>query len=554
MGFESEVLKIWDSLTPIAKGRPRAVQTISQWPIFPVDKRDTKPRAYVIDMPAHMHYQGKATTFGAWLTQERKIIQDVFSDLGCTLIVLLFDCGTPANKTLSRTATVGETPMTPKEGWRAHLAEKARGFDDMRVNPLDENLTIHDTDLNLPGQRKPKDAPPGLFSHEDYLGNKDFKALFYEIICANLLETLTIDPNHVVILRGPGKALKLENGEITAPDENCKFRYKEADSVVGYFATLLKDFTVYVESIDGDVLLALLMGCNSRLLGGVPSLAPSCTGNSLFTNRVILLRNQRNPAWPNTIIDINLLYTSILTRAAWFKRQNALVEPITKEPIYKYVARNPILDNVVLGLLSGRNDYVLKSLLPQIGSTTLFKTYADSFGAYPRGLTYPHVIGTKYMGCYVDAVALIRFVICCYKARSSNLKIDLNNFPLSLKNIQENLGAKYRDEAPTLARMRMLAAHLSWYMTYFSNASYHEQTYPDPMKRENGASVWGWKMERTTQDEYGFVQAAWDEEVDIEWIDKLFEPGQQINLDTKVAKLKAPRADPTKLISDQGIF
>jgi hypothetical protein len=553
MGFESKVLEMWNVLTPITKTRGHSIVKVSESPIYPVFKGDPRPSAYVIDLPGHMHQKGTAKTFGEWLTQEHKIIQEIFDRTNCTLVVLLLDCGTPENKTMSRKAKPNFTPKTPPDGWRAYLAEKSHVYDDTRLGALDTERPVDDTALILPGKDR-LDKTPGLFEYEGYMSNKSFKALFYEIICNNLLETLSINPNRTVILRGPNRAIKLENGMISSPDENFKIQYKEADQVVGYFATLLTDYNVYVESIDGDVILALLMGCNSRLLPDISFLPASCSANDMFKNKVLVLRNQRNPKNENTVVDINMLYQSMLVRAEWFKQYHKTIDPRTDEPVYKYAARNPVLDNVVLAVLSGCNDYVLPRLLPQIGVKTIFNTYNQYFPAYPNGLTYAHVSGSEYQGCYVDGMALIRFVLCCYKTHFPAIEISINNLPFSLKSIYNALPASAKVNAPTVPRLHMMIGHVSWYMNYFARAAYRVAEHPDPMERVQGSSIWGWKVERSTTDEYGFKQAAWDENTNIEWIDELFQPKDQLGVEGKKPKMKAPRADPTKLISDQIIM
>ena len=550
MGFESEVLKVWNSLVP------GSTEYLQKGPTFLPEKKRGRSRAYVVDLPSHLQtrtttaFEGQALTFGDWLTQERWRIQEIFNDPSFKIAILLLDCGTPQNKTVSRYAKSGKTPLTPKEGWRAHLAEKARTFDDRKMGPLDDTSVVADIDLPLPGEKTPGEEQ--LFTYNDYLTNKDFKILFYEIICANLLQELILDGGRIVVLRGPNVALRFCDRVVSAPDENCKFRYKEADSVVGYFAAILSGYDICFESVDGDVILALLMGSNSRLNRGAIMRTVDDL-DTCFKNRVYVIRGQYSP-FANSVVDINRLYYNILLQSRAFAVTYRVVDPRTKQLTEKYVARNPILDQVLLAVLSGRNDYVLSSLLPQIAVKKLFVTYLRCFPAFPDGLTYKHITEAGYVGCYVDGTPFWRFVVSCYKTSYPTLKIDLNNLPYSLDRIREMLPEGSRAEAPTVDRIRMMVGQLSWYMTYFTNASYRVEEHPDPMERRRGRSMWGWKMERIAKDNYGFSKADWDENVDVEWIDELFEPGKQQTLKDKKPKMQPPRADPSKLISDQMMF
>ena len=555
MGFNSAVLDPWSQLAP------GAIRKLPPGPTFLPDKSTTRPRAYVVDLPGHLQirstpaYEGLATTFGDWLVQERWRINQAFEEPTFKLAIILLDCGTPANKMISRKPAAGKAPVTPREDWRVHIAAKTRMFDDTRIGPLDDNSVVTDTELVLPGTpAPPKGAPPlpeGVFTYSDYLKNKDFKRLFYDIICRNLLENFAMEPDHTVILRGPNTAAKLENGVQSAADVNCKFRYKEADSVVGYYATLLSDFDVYIESADGDVLLALLMGCNSRLIPDAVFKSPADV-NKCFKNRVFVIRGQW-ATYENSVVDINLLYYYFIMHGYAFAATHKVMDPKSHQLVEKYTARNPILDQVVLAVLSGDNDYVFGSLLPAIGTNTLFVTYLRCFAAFPEGLTYRHVTEAGYIGCYVDGTALWRFVLCCYHVLYPKLEFDINNLPYSLTKIREMLPDRYKENAPTVSRMRLMTGHLCWYMNYFANAAYRLEDYVDPMERRGSRSAWGWRVESVVKDEQGYNQSFWDENIDVEWIDKLIEPHYRA-IEDKKTKLRPPQADPFKLISDQMMF
>jgi hypothetical protein len=544
MGFNTAVLDMWLQLAP------GSIQKLEPGPTFLPDKSG-RARAYIVDLPGHMQirstpaHEGLATTCGDWLVHERWRINQAFEEPTFKLAIILLDCGTPANKSISRRPSSGKMPVNPKEGWRAHLAARTRSFDDSKTGPLDDNSVISDTELLLPGDPS---AAEGTFTYSDFLKNKDFKALFYEIICKNLLENFAMPPDCTVVLRGPNTAVKLQEGVLGPADVNCKFRYKEADSVVGYFAALLYDFDVYVESADGDVLLALLMGCNTRLLPNAVFTTPAEV-NKCFKNRVFVIRNQW-AKYANTVVDINLLYYYFIMQSRAFTSLHKVMDPKSHRLVEKYAARNPILDQVVLAVLSGSNDYVFGSLMPQIGVNTLFVTYLRCFAAFPEGLTYRHVTETGYIGCYVDGTALWRFVVCCYKVLYPVLDIDINNLPYSAEKIREKLSDKFKEDAPTVSRIRMLVGHISWYMNYFANASYRQETHVDPMDRRGNRSAWGWRMENTVKDDCGYSKSYWDENINVEWIEELFEPRHR-NINEKKAKLQPPRADPSKLISDQ---
>lgn len=484
MGISSEVFAF------AGKCSPGAIRQLEHKFYFP---KLSRPGIVLIDGPGLLQFrtssavQGYAHTIGDLVIQFQSRLSAYLSKEQVAAVIFYFDVATPEPKVLDpkRSGRVPTTPTaipnpTMEQGmaaWAAKLAADIVPFHDSSVERLaDPSLPVSQAEMNYQLPRSQKEiAESGCteeFSYEECMRNRHFKRLLYDIVLRRLLGGLYIPPDKWVLACGPKHCLLADsNGEVI-PRPELVPQANEADSILGYYASLFTDFDIVVDSPDGDII-------NTMVMGSWPRIEPS-KGELRFFNKVLILRNQWNPRNSNSMVDINQLF-------AFYNQFSPLCA--TK---YSINVSNPIMVWTAINILAGGADYVEKSALPNIGPASAFRalmTYCDAFA----DLCQPHLDSNGYHHIILNPDAFGRLVVACYRVRG-NPELSWN-----LSDALETLRSKTQTASvpSTVDGVYVVCANISWTLSYFSAASFGCVP-PDPFETRHGLSVWGYTKENDT--------------------------------------------------------
>lgn len=541
MGFNSDVIsKAW------RETMPDAFKTTTETPYMALpNPRPSRNRTWISDQASWLYFLSSpfsntaAKTFGDWLDQARARITHYLKDLSVHRIVIMLDCySDPAKRYLRRRDNSEKrdpegkvirkakpVPLTPPNGFRQFLiAESERYHDNLEQSlPRTADGDLRDIDIVLPGT-----WPGSQFAFTNYLDNGDFKNHFFiPLVCRNLHIGLQVPYGKEVLFRGPNTAWLARNTGLVEPiPAPMKAQFGEPDAFVGYWMTLWPEDDFLVESSDGDVLTSLLLTSSLRQ-------KPNHSGKAvleqdhIFKNQVTLMRNQWDANRANTVIDINRLWLDMFQQCSALNCENLAQ------------IRNPIADQVVLAYLSGDNDFIDSTLLPKIGTISLFECYYVYILAWPTGLVLPHIVDGRYVGFHVDITALSSFIICCYQLVYKKLPLDHSDPEASLQLIRSRLAEVDIYTGPRMETVRELAVQLSWTLNYYSNGCYGVPV-PRSTERSKGRSKYGWIKDPATGD---IVPTS---DVDTRWLLDITHPGwrpKDSSLSPGPSPFRAPKPD-----------
>lgn len=588
MGGESAVItSFWASLMP------DSVSYVAESPAFVIPNAPPgRKKVWLCDIPGWLMsrssptLQGRAYTFGDWLNHCRAKLELYFKDIEVETVVAFLDIRSDPAKGVLRqkddsASEKPSVPLTPANGWESYLIEQSRQYHDHAASFVHQE-TFPPLEILLPGE---DDNSQGKFCFTDYMANREFKyGFFVPFICKYLLKDFVIGAGKTVILRGKNTALGFRDGVVFELSEDLVIPYTEADCIIGKYAALFKQHTVYVDSPDFDVVSNCLLTADLRLLKRAfetridlepnPALRENSTvtrgandGSTnkfdIFTNQVYVVRGQ----WPtrrpgsaaakapgkngktnangaedtdakstgtNTVVDINQLFLGIHAMAADLRKT------------YNVKIRNPVGDQVLLAMLCGRNDYIDKSLLPGIASAAMFNGYFGYCRYFPSGLVTNHMQDGRFVGYNVDVVALSMFVRAAYVSRFRELSktVLFSNAVDDFRAIGVQLARGKATCRPDIAIIRQLAVTCTWTLNWYSICCY-DQTPSESTQRVAGRSQFGWTWHQTPlSNKQEVVQTS---DVSIDWLLALTNPEYRPECATNPAlvkakpKLQAPR-------------
>lgn len=534
MGFNTDVIKkAWCEM------HPAAFKIVKDVPYLALPVRSGRQRTVVCDAASWLYLRGSpfttghANTFGDWLDQARFRIQHYLKD--AQRVVVLFDCYCdPAKRYLrdrlqepkkdkeGQLKPPKQPPKTPVEGFRQFLITESRRYHDNMKNSLPERGEgdIDDINIVLPGS-----WPGSQYSFYEYLSNSEFKNHFFiPLVCRNLHIGLQIPHGKEVLIRGPSTALLVKgSGVEESLPTALGAPMGEPDAMIGYWMKVWPDNDFLVDSEDGDSLTNLLLTSSLRQKPN-QSLEPVLKPEHIFQNTVLLMRNQWDTRFSNTVVDINRLWMDMYLQAS------ALYTGLGVK------LRNPIGDQVVLAYLAGKHDFVDERLLPKIGTIALFTTYLKFIYAWSTGLTLQHLTNGRYTGFYVDAPALCAFVIYCYRHIFKDANLDHTNPEEAFEIIGAHFARLSLPRAPTLHTVQQLAVQLTWSLNYYANGCYGA-----PIARSfalsNGKSKYGWRMLAESKEVVPTL------DVDMRWLLDITHPDWRPKEPAVVFPFTAPQPD-----------
>lgn len=585
MGGDSAVItSFWAALMP------DSVSYVAESPAFVIPNAPPgRKKVWLCDLPGWLMsrssptLQGRAYTFGDWLNHCRAKLEFYFKDIEVETVVAFLDVRSdPAKGILRQKDSDGSetpsVPITPPNGWETYLIEQSRQYHDHAASFVHQE-TFPPLEILLPGE---DDNSQGKFSFTNYMANRDFKyGFFVPFICKHLLKDFVIGAGKTVILRGKNTALGFRDGAVFDLPEDLVIPYTEADCIIGKYAAIFKQHTVYVDSPDFDVVSNCLLTADLRLLKRAfetridlepnPALRENSTvtrgandGSTnkydIFTNQVYVVRGQwptrrPGPAAPkaqgkanskgaedtddkaagkNTVVDINQLFLGIHAMAADLRKT------------YNVKIRNPVGDQVLIAMLCGRNDYIDKSLLPGIGSAAMFNGYFGYCRYFPSGLVTNHMRDGRFVGYNVDVVALSLFVRAAYASRSKELgkAVKFSNAVDDFHAIGVQIARNKAIARPNIDTMRQIAVTATWTLDWYSRCCY-DQTPSESTERVAGRSKFGWTWRQVPlSNRQEVVQTS---DVSIDWLLKLTHPEYRPECSTNPGltkpkpKLQAPR-------------
>jgi hypothetical protein len=503
MGMDSKVFKL------AAGCRPDILRSLEAKFYFP---RLERPGIVYIDAPGWLQFRtssflvGYARVTGDLVNQFQSKLMAYLEEESVSGIIFCFDIDTPAPKALQRhsdgklkipqTPTSIENP-TMEQGMAA-WAEKMRtdivAFHDSSAERiLDPSLPVSQQELNYQLPRGSKEieeeakvnpAVAEEFSYDGCMRNKHFKRLLYDIVLRHLLVNLMIPPKKWVLACGPKHARLHDSTGAQPPKPELIPNGQEADSLVAYYASLFHDFDFVVDGPDGDI-------ANTLLLSSWTRMQPS-NGELRFLNNVYVLRNQWQPRYPNSLLNINEL----------FMLYNNIGSTMQEKHAVRWT--NPVVLWTMVNLLVAGSDYIDKRMLPDIGLETAYKALIAHSRAFAEHLCGGHISADlTYHYIVLNPDAFSHFYIACYKERvDATLSWNLEE---ALAQLRAKKSAKLAS-LPTAEQVYVLCANLSWVLSYSSAYGYGCAP-PDPFEMRNGLSVWGFvKNERVERAERVNVQ------------------------------------------------
>jgi len=514
MGFETKALEELEELLG-----PGWYAKLSTEPVLKPVPGGKRKRVVIMDCPALLFLRTSKVLLG-YAQTNRDLVQQLRSRVEAYLmqpdivgVIVLFDCKAVPVKSISRHGTGGSTAETPfhdpsmaatatleqsMAAWAEYLSRSMQPTDDARSTNLAEPVPHSPLDWELGPddkvikERQAADPSYAVKSHKQRLENKGFKYLEYTVCGENLLSSgLEVPEGKWVLVRAPNYTALREGDVFTAAKPELCVPFDEADAVVGYYAGLLRDFDIDVDSIDGDVIMVLLMGSWRRLKAQPNPNVPFSTES--FYNRVRVLRSQWH-SFANSSVLINEMFLGLQTVFGVLRNHGIQWE-------------NPVISAAALMMLCGGNDYVDSAMLPDLGTATLFRAFFQECRAFGDQFIKSHLDPVHGMqAIVVNPVAFARFVICAYRVRYGDSNLPVEQPERAFAMLRQQNRKKLESNPPTLDSINVLCANLTWTLNKFAAPSYNRET-PDPFLQHAGRSVFGYVLPTLETDSHGHAKA-----------------------------------------------